>query len=160
LNEIKSEFSRLILREQGGHPLKPLRILIIEDDAERTERICSWLPDYVRPVVVTSAGKAIGLLNRDRGKVYSGIMMDHDLQEQAVTERDKSLSGTDLVNSIIHNISKDVPIFIHSGNIKDGPAMEKRLESSDFWVTRVPMFRLNKETLLKWIEDVSDWWEE
>jgi CheY-like chemotaxis protein len=140
--------------------LKPLRILIIEDDAERTERICSWLPDYVKPVVVTSAGKAMGLLNRDRGKVYAGIMMDHDLQEQIAAESDRHLSGTDVVESIMRNISKEVPIFIHSGNIQQGPAMASRLEKADYWVTRVPIFKLNKNILLKWIEDVRDWWEE
>ncbi len=56
-------------------PKKILRILIIEDDQAREERIKSWLPDHVRPVVVASAGAAIGTLRLDSGFVYAGVML-------------------------------------------------------------------------------------
>ena len=69
------------------------RILIIEDDQERIKRLLSWMPADVRTVVTTSAGKAIGLLKRDRGNVYAGILLDHDLQEQVAAENDRYLSG-------------------------------------------------------------------
>ncbi len=37
--------------------------------------------------VATSAGKAIGVLQRD-AKALAGILLDHDLTEQAVTDAD------------------------------------------------------------------------
>ena len=40
---------------------KPLmRILIVEDDAERALRLQSWLPQDLRTVVVPSAGRTMG----------------------------------------------------------------------------------------------------
>lgn len=60
-------------------PKPVFRTLIVEDDPERANILQDWLPDNVRPVVVTSAGKAMGVLARDRGNVYAGILLDHDL---------------------------------------------------------------------------------
>ena len=58
------------------------RILIVEDDSDRLREIKSWMPPDVFVSNVTDAGAAIGLIKRDRGRVYAGIMLDHDLQEQ------------------------------------------------------------------------------
>lgn len=56
------------------------RILIVEDDDERVAKFRSWLPETMRIVHARSAGSAIGILQRDKGRVYAGIMLDHDLQ--------------------------------------------------------------------------------
>jgi hypothetical protein len=69
------------------------RILIIEDDANREARLKSWLPAEVRAVVATSPGKAIGILRRDSGVVYAGIVLDFDLQLRRATASDLHLSG-------------------------------------------------------------------
>jgi CheY-like chemotaxis protein len=137
------------------------RILIVEDDPDRIEKFRSWLPKDVRTNVVTSAGKAMGVLKRDPGRVYDGIMLDHDLQRQAVNKVDRSLSASDLVDSIIHCVSKDVPILIHSTNVTEAPFMAARLESARFWVTRIPMSALTQKRLLDWVVEVresrADW---
>jgi CheY-like chemotaxis protein len=141
-------------------PKPVFRILIVEDDADRTKILKSWLPEDVRTVVVTSAGKAMGLLARDRGNVYGGILLDHDLQMQTATEKDRFLCGNDVVNAVIANISRDVPIFVHSANVQQAPVMATRLENADFWVTRIPIYDLKKEQLLQWVEDVQELWED
>jgi CheY-like chemotaxis protein len=61
-----------------------IRILLIEDNPIRIALFQNWLPAEVRLLVVSSAGKAEGLLLRDRGRVYAGILLDNDLQEQTI----------------------------------------------------------------------------
>lgn len=46
-----------------------------------------WLPADVVASVATSVGKAIGVLQRD-AKELAGILLDRDLNEQAVTDAD------------------------------------------------------------------------
>ncbi len=114
----------------------------------------------LRTVVVASAGRALGVLQRERGSVYAGILLDHDLQEQAATDSDRHLSGNDVVDAIIMNVSKHVPILVHSVNVSQAPVMVGRLESAGFWVTRVPMDKLTKEKLDEWLEEVREIWED
>lgn len=110
-------------------------------------------------VVAASAGRAIGILQRDRGSVYAGIMLDHDLQENVVTCDEMDLSGKNVVDVIIKNISKDVPIFVHSMNINQAPAMVERLEKAGFEVTRIPFAHLTQAKLNNWIEEVREIWD-
>ncbi len=140
-------------------PKPVFRILIVEDDIERAETLRSWLPEDVRPVVVTSAGKALGLLARDRGHVYSGILLDHDLQQQTASDSDKNLSGEHVVEAVIRYVSKTVPILIHSVSEK-GLVMMKKLEANGFWATRIPMDQLQKDAFLEWLEDAREIWED
>lgn len=53
-------------------PKPVFRILIVEDDPDRAQTLESWLPEDVRTVVVTSAGKAMGLLNWSIRSMSSG----------------------------------------------------------------------------------------
>ena len=70
-----------------------VRFLLIEDNLDRITKIKSWIPAQVRCVVANSAGKAIGILQRDCGRLFAGILLDHDLNEQALTSRVWDLSG-------------------------------------------------------------------
>jgi CheY-like chemotaxis protein len=135
------------------------RILIVEDNFARASILKTWLPKDVNPIVVESAGKAIGLLNRDRGSIYAGIMLDHDLQENTVTAIDRSLNGKDVVDAIIRNIPNSVPIFVHSTNETQSLVMAKRLESLNYWVTKISMNQLTPEMLTEWVDDVRELWE-
>jgi hypothetical protein len=72
------------------------------------------VPQQVRPVVVTSAGKAMGLLARDRGNVYAGILLDHDLQQQTAASSDLHLSGEQVAEAVIQYDEKHITIVIHS----------------------------------------------
>ncbi len=57
------------------------RILIIEDDPYRIQRLKSWLPDDVKTVRATSAGRAIGVLQRDKGNLNCDLIKDLGLQK-------------------------------------------------------------------------------
>ena len=90
-----------------------------------------WLPKDVRSVV-TSAGKALGLLSRGRGNVYAGILLDHDLQQQTAASSDQYLSGEQVAEAIVRYVAKDVPILVHSVNVQRAPVMVSRLEAARF----------------------------
>ncbi|MBK5275610.1 MAG: hypothetical protein JJE30_11230 [Desulfuromonadales bacterium] len=137
-----------------------IRILLIEDDDSRVELIKTWLPDDVRLVHAGSAGRAIGILKRDHRDTYAGIMLDHDLQGQIATDMDFFLSGTNVVKSIIENVSPDTPVLVHSMNPSDAPKMVTALTKSGFSVTRLPMRVMTEEGFSEWLEDVRESWED
>ena len=140
---------------------KPVfRILIVEDDPDRAQTLQSWLPEDAIAVLVTSAGKALGLLARDRGNVYAGILLDHDLQQQVAAKSDLYLSGEQVVDAVIRYVAKDVPLLVHSVNVQRAPVMVNKLEVAGFWVTRIPMDRLHKEQFLEWLEDAREIWDD
>ena len=129
-----------------------LRIFIVEDNPARLEVFQSWLPEDVKAVIASSVGKALGILNRDRGRVYSGIMLDHDLQEQTITSSELELSGSDIVKSISANVSRGIPVLVHSMNMSRAQGMVNALEARGYIVTRIPMDRLTKDIFLEWID--------
>ncbi len=136
-----------------------LRVLLVEDDNGRVEQIRKWLPADVRLVHAGSAGRALGILQRDRD-AYAGIMLDHDLRNQIATESDFFLSGTDVTAKIIALVPPDTPILVHSMNPADAPRMVKSLEKAGFSVTRVPMEYLTDQHLTIWLEEVRECWTE
>jgi CheY-like chemotaxis protein len=139
---------------------KPLKILIVEDDMWRAREIAMILPEGFLPVIVKSAGAALGMLERDRGYVYAGLCIDHDLQRQAMTGADHSMDGNTVVDAVRRYISNDVPVLVHSMNPGRAPAMVQKLESSGFWVTRLPMAELNEQNFGNWLEEVKEIWED
>ena len=145
----------------GGQENKPsgLRLLIVEDNEERLQCFRSWLPDDIRVVVARSAGRAIGIVQRDRGTVYAGILLDHDLVEQIATEGELKFSGTQVSEAIIKHISADVPVLIHSMNYIGAKTMFTKLEQAGFWLTRIPMISLTQDKLEAWLEEVREIWK-
>lgn len=138
--------------------VKRLRVLIIEDDRSRVEKFKAWLPEDVIPVVAWSAGRALGILERDRGLVYAGVLLDHDLQQHAATGADEYLSGTQVADAIVRNVSNEVPILVHSMNPTKAPVMARRLAEAGFSVTQVPMEVLDRKKLEEWLEEVRAFW--
>jgi CheY-like chemotaxis protein len=136
------------------------RLLMVEDSPHRVERIRSWLPAYCLLVEAASAGKAIGILQRDRGYVYGAVMLDHDLHERAFTEEDLSLSATDLLDTLTTCLSRDVAILVHSMNTTRSPGLVRRLESAGFEVTRVPFTQLERAVFRTWLDDARYNWED
>ena len=136
------------------------RLLVVEDDESRVEWFRESLPDGVQMNWASSAGQALGVLQRDRGRTYAGILLDHDLQQRARTERDLGLSGTHVVQAIIELVSMDVPVLIHSMNPVDAAHMVKRLKGAGFWVTRIPFSDLDRDQLMAWYDEVREEWEE
>ena len=134
------------------------RILLVEDDRERAEKLIAYLPGQVKVVLAKSAGRAIGILrvdhrNRRDKSPYCGIMLDHDLQEQIVCAEDGQLSGMNVVDVIINCLPRNVPILVHSMNLSEAPTMVKKLKSAGFNVTRIPMREMTKAKLSEWLED-------
>ena len=142
-------------------PQPVFRILLVEDDPIRAQKLLYWLPEDVKNVWVKSAGRAIGLLKRDCGKVYAGILLDHDLVYQTATKDDEYLSGSDVVDAIIQNIDKTVSILIHSVNERMAPLMEIKLKKAGFRdVLRIPMQYLSEQKLVEWVDDARELWED
>jgi len=134
-----------------------IRILLIEDDDSRVLIFREWLPEDVRLIHAGSAGRAIGILQRDRN-TYAGIMLDHDLQGQIATDMDFFLSGTNVVKTIIANVPPNTPVLVHSMNPSDAPKMVTALTKSGFSVTRLPMRVLTEQSFIKWLEEVRETW--
>ena len=143
-------------------PKRPsfLRLLIVEDNLEREQQLRARLPVDIKLVVATSAGKAMGVLRLDKGRVYAGIVLDHDLQERSAPEADPFLSGKDVVEAVIRYVSKDVPILVHFINSSQSTIMVNRLREADFGVTKIPMDILTKESFQSWIEYVREVWSD
>jgi CheY-like chemotaxis protein len=132
-----------------------IRILIVEDNVGRIEQFRAWLPTDCIVVFASSAGRAIGVLQRDAA-VISGIMLDHDLNEQAVTDRDRYLSGTNVTELIVRVVPRHVPILVHSMNETQGGRIARRLNAAGFSVTRARMADLTRERFDEWLQEVRD----
>lgn len=141
-------------------PPRFCRILMIEDDEVRIERVAAWLPSELRLVVARSPGRAISTLRIDGPQTYAGVMLDHDLQAQAVAPEEAGLSGSDLVRMVIERVDHDVPVLVHSMNMTRSPMMVHRLREAGFDTAYVPFESLTQPHFLKWIEHVRDLWDE
>lgn len=126
-----------------GH-FKMARLLMVEDDPERVEIIRAWLPQACRLVVAAGAGRARGVLRRDRGLVYADIMLDLDLSSQAVHETEHCVSGREVALDIQRHIDRSVPMMVHSMSSRAGSVVEQ-LEQAHFAGTRIPMAQLTRE---------------
>lgn len=152
-----------VLNNHGEKPILPrelIRILIVEDDPEREKLLLSWLPPEVKPVVATSAGKAIGILRVDRRAVHAGIVLDYDLQARKASEADRYLSGEDVAQAIIEHISRHVPILIHSMNQYQRGVIGRQLKRTGFDVTTIPMDMLTPESFREWVDSVIENWRD
>lgn len=137
-----------------------LRLLIVEDDPVREQTFRTWLPSDVQPVVARSAGRALGIVRRDPGRVYAGIVLDHDLQGQVASEADRFLTGQDVVRAVLRYVSPEVPVLVHSMNASQSVLMINALATAGFEVTKIPMEALTKASFLAWLQEVRDWAED
>lgn len=135
-------------------------ILLIEDNLERIQWFQNYLPIGFRLIAVRNGGSALGMLKRDRGHVLGGILLDHDLQMRVVTAADRDLSGTQVVEAMIGNISNRVPVLVHSMNPGKAAIMVRRLEEAGFGVTRTSWFDINESLYHDWLDEVREIWEE
>jgi len=101
----------------------------------------------------------MGILKKDKGIVYAGIMLDHDLEKRPVYETDLRLCGQDVVHLIVENIPRHVPILIHSCNPSEAPVMHSLLENAGFAAERISMNELTKESFNEWLDYVRENWE-
>ena len=106
-------------------PPRLFRLLLVEDDLGRVQEFRSWLPARVRLVWAQSAGAALGLIRRDRGHVYGGVLLDYDLNQRTITEDDETLSESDVTLALIVNFLIDTPILVHSMNWSQAPRVAR-----------------------------------
>ncbi|MCA1779073.1 MAG: hypothetical protein LC637_06765 [Xanthomonadaceae bacterium] len=135
------------------------RLLIVEDSAERERLFREWIPDDFRITFVKSAGRALKVLELDAGRVYAGVLLDHDLDQAVALESELQLSGRQVVERMGRLIDPDVPVFIHSVNPLGARMMEQNLVEYGFDVTRVPFFQLDQARLGRWLAIVWEEWE-
>ena len=131
-----------------------LRVLVVEDNEERIDLLQAWSPGDVHLVLVRSGGRAIRTIELDSGNVYTGIMLDHDLNEQVVVPHEEEVDGREVVRKIIQFISPDVPILIHSMNSEGRKRMKCTLETAGFFVELVPFSQMTKSRFLTWIDEL------
>ena len=136
-----------------------IRILIIEDNEERIGLFKQWMPADAQAIFVRSAGRAVRVIELDKGSVYAGVCLDHDLDEQVILSEEKGVNGVEVVRRIVRNISLDVPILVHSMNFSGGTSMVRMLQAHGFAVTRVPFKHLDEIVFLDWIDNIRAEWE-
>jgi CheY-like chemotaxis protein len=135
------------------------RLLIVEDSEERVALFRDWIPERFRATFVKSAGRAMKVLELDAGRVYAGILLDHDLDQAVAAESELQLSGRQVVEQLVRKVDVDVPVLIHSVNPLGARMMEQNLVEHGFDVTRVPFFNLDRQRLGRWLEVVWEEWE-
>ena len=141
-------------------PRPALRILIVEDDVVRAAMLKELMPGDARVVHVSSAGAAIGTILRDPGRVYAGVLLDHDLQQQTKAAGDRDRTGRDVARAIATHFDDEIPILIHSMNAERSPELMRILDGAGFSVTRIPMAKLSPETIAPWLAEVQDCFDE
>lgn len=137
-----------------------MRILLVEDFDRRLEYFREHTPPEFSLVEARSAGRALGILRRDRGRVYDGILLDHDLLEHLAAEGEERFSGSDVVLVIIAHVDTSVPVLVHSANSKRAIAMKDKLEAAGFDVTRIPFSEMTAVRYRGWLAFVREMHEE
>lgn len=136
------------------------RLLLIEDDVGREQMFRTWLPSGVLLHWAQSAGTAIGVIRRDRGHVWSGVMLDHDLDQRARTDEDLGLSGTDVAMALMQHFSIDIPILVHSTNQIQAPRVARQLTHKGFWVSHIPYYHLTEQAFTEWVGEALAIWKD
>lgn len=133
------------------------RLLLIEDDGDRIAVFSKWMENTEFVLLVArSAGQALGLLRRDGVSVIAGVLLDHDLTESTITDRDKSMSTSDVLPMLASRLRRTVPILIHSHNQSKPIEMQRFLEVSGFSVTRIRFAALDAYRFCDWLDEVRD----
>ena len=136
-----------------------LRLLVVEDSEARMELFREWIPEGFRATFVRSAGRAMKVLELDAGRVYAGILLDHDLDQAVADDSELVLTGRQVVDRLVRVVDRNVPVMIHSVNLLGARMMEQTLVAHGFDVTRVSFFQLDENRLVRWLEGVREEWE-
>ncbi|MGI5865689.1 MAG: hypothetical protein ACOX6T_27010 [Myxococcales bacterium] len=130
----------------------------IEDDGRRHDLFKERLPGDVRLVWAKNAGTGLGILGRLSPGDYAGILFDHGLEKRAVTQDGARFNGSHVAEALLGQSAaeRDIPILVHSMNVKCGQEMAQRLEDASYPVTRILLSDLSRERFLEWLEEVRE----
>lgn len=128
-----------------------LRVLVVEDDERRIERIKRLCPPGLRLVIARTGGQAIGVLQRDPEDTYAAILLDHDLKHLGNGEY---RSGTDVAKAIARCASPDTEVFVHSANVTKGDLVAGFLRDNGFHVERQMFWEIPDGRLREYLEDL------
>ena len=127
-----------------------MRIFILENSVRRLQTFEDWRPPDIRIVSAKSAMQAAGVLSRDKGSVYSGIMLDYDLDPIA----GQLQSGREVVDAMLRHIDRDTPVFVHSMNPSGSAEMTKVLEANGYSVEVCPFGKLTEKRWHEWLSEI------
>jgi hypothetical protein len=137
------------------------RLLLIEDSPHRIDIFRRWLAgsEFIL-IEASSAGRALGLLRKGMTDGIAGLCLDHDLDQQPVTESDLRLSASNLMSAITLSLPRSTPVLIHSMNVQKPVIMKRMLKSAGFSVTRTRFVALTQMSFENWLDEVRDNFEE
>jgi CheY-like chemotaxis protein len=135
-----------------------VKVLLVDDNELRLRKLQALAPS-VTFVWARSAGAALGILDRDRGRAYHAIMLDHDLDLAPIVPGDLGRDGRDVMAAIIRNVSTMTPIMVHSTNREYGATMATRLTEAGFYVEYAPISRLTREAFRDFLEYAQETWD-
>ena len=127
-------------------------ILLVENSPARIAVFEEWVPEGFRLVPVTTGNVALGVLRRDAGSVYAGVMLDFDLDKVSGCEM---RTGRTAAEAVIRYVDKGVPILIHSMNPAGASEMRTLLSEAGFDTTRVPFSKLSERRFLEWVSELE-----
>lgn len=142
----------------GANGWSGIRLLVVEDNVERLALFERWMPADVRVTWARSAGRAMRIIELDPGRVYAGMLLDHDLVDQNASPAELGLTGRHVVDRIIRHVDPDAAMLVHSINPAGARLMVQRLEAAGFWTTRTPFPTLSKAKLHAWIDEIRNYW--
>lgn len=105
-----------------------MRILFLDDSAERIERAYEFFDDDDLTVVV-SARSAIQELFKG---AWDLVMLDHDLEGDVWVDSAREDCGMEVVRWIVRNFPKIGSIVIHSWNTDAAPVMVEELMKAGY----------------------------
>lgn len=149
--------------DSPNHPPSPValapRLLLIEDDMSRIEKFRNWTSGLPMVLIeATSGGQAVGV-TRFGGEGIAGICLDHDLNSAPRTQLDLTTSGSNVVDGLVRNFARAIPVLVHSMNETRAVQMTQRLRGAGFRVTRIRMAELDAIGFANWLQDVDDYWQ-
>ncbi len=88
-------------------------------------------------------------------------MLDHALSDSLLTSIGAMWPASNLIPAIQRDVSRHVPVVIHSHNVSKPVTPEHALVSVRFSVTRIRFATLLRDASLftNWLDDVRDSWE-
>jgi CheY-like chemotaxis protein len=127
-----------------------MKVLVLEDDPNRIRTFRFKFDPSFEVMYVTTAQGAIDLLTENQ---FDAMFLDHDLGGEQFVDTDNENTGSEVVRwLLVHSISNDPYIIVHSLNRPAATGMVENLLWADFkFVYQIPF----DELIEKYLDDPS-----